>query len=199
MNGSIAPDPAAAWAFRSGQLAACSSSTMEPIARSTANTAAARSQRPGDPATACRVPPSGGWGRGQRFSIRTVHLKQHHLSPPLFKHQVLSIRCWPGDAAAACNSHAFNLQQSQQNLNWFSIQIRPLVLSHSHHREVRKEEFLKSVLLFDDTGFCERQLNWSEWVRISEWLNYYKVALLFKKNFFLNEDLFSAPALVFHS
>lgn len=71
MSGSTVPDPAAAWAFRSGPFAACSSSTTEPTARSTASTAAARSQRAGGPATECPVPPSGGRGRGQRLGIHT--------------------------------------------------------------------------------------------------------------------------------
>lgn len=70
-SGSTVPDPAAAWAFRSALFAACRSSTTEPTARSTASTAAARSQRAGGPATECPVLPSGGRGRGQRLGIHT--------------------------------------------------------------------------------------------------------------------------------
>lgn len=73
-SGSTVPGPAAAWAFRSAPFAACSSSTTEPTARSTASTAAARSQRAGGPATECRVLPSGGRGRGQRLDIHTWNL-----------------------------------------------------------------------------------------------------------------------------
>lgn len=73
-SGRTVPDPAAAWAFRSAPFAACSSSTTEPTARSTASTAAARSQRAGGPATEYPVLPSGGWGRGQRLGIHTWNL-----------------------------------------------------------------------------------------------------------------------------
>lgn len=75
-SGSTAPDPAAAWAFRSGPFAASSSSTTEPTAQSTASTAAERSQRADGPATECRVLPSGGRGRGQRFGLHTAHQNQ---------------------------------------------------------------------------------------------------------------------------
>lgn len=81
-SGRTAPDPAAAWAFRSGPFAACSSSTTAPTARSTANTAAARSQRAGGPATECRVQPSGGRGRGQR-SGREHRLMATFLQLPI--------------------------------------------------------------------------------------------------------------------
>lgn len=83
-SGSTAPDPAAAWAFRSGPFAACSSSTMEPTARSTASTAAARGQRAGGPATECRVLLSGGRGRGQRFGLHTVRLNQNWFVTSFF-------------------------------------------------------------------------------------------------------------------
>lgn len=65
-NGSIALKPAAAWAFRSGPFAVCSSSTRAPTALSTASTAAGRSQRAGGPVTESHALRSGGPEPGQR-------------------------------------------------------------------------------------------------------------------------------------
>lgn len=136
-SGRTAPDPAAAWAFRSGPFAACSSSTTAPTARSTANTAAARSQRAGGPATACRVHPSGGRGRGQR-SGRERRLMATFLQLPI--RSVIQI----SDFEMRQRLVTVTEQRS-------SLLIRPK--THiSHHWGIRKEEFIKSVLLFDDVG-----------------------------------------------
>lgn len=70
-SGSIVPNPAAAWAFRSGPFAVCSSFMIPPTALSTANTVAERSQRAGGRVTESRVLPSGGLERGQRFGIHS--------------------------------------------------------------------------------------------------------------------------------
>lgn len=83
-NGSTVPKPAAAWAFRSGPFAACSSSMTEPTAPSTASTAAVRSQRAGGPVTESHVLPSGGPARGQRFSIYTIYLKESFVQVTAF-------------------------------------------------------------------------------------------------------------------
>lgn len=141
-SGRTAPDPAAAWAFRSGLFAACSSSTTEPTARSTANTAAARSQRAGGPATECHVQPSGGRGRGQRYG-REHLLMTTFLQLPItaviqlsdFVYSLFVRRC----DSRLSQPRFLNLRQLH-NDHRFSVLIRPLIPSETQASSPRDQK-----------------------------------------------------------